>query len=70
MFIVVYFMLLFDLSTDRAAFEGHISLLDQGNIRVELQFYKPLSEAITCLLYLEYDYCVRIDQLGTVSASF
>ena len=61
-------MILFDLTPDRASSEGHISLPDQGNIRVELQFYKPHSETITCLLYFEYDNCVRIDQLRTESA--
>jgi hypothetical protein len=70
MFIAGYFMLLFDLTPDRAAFEGHISLPDQGNIRLDLRFGKALSEAITCLLYLEYDNCVRIDQLRTVSTDF
>jgi hypothetical protein len=63
-----YFMLLFDLSPDRSASDGHISLPEQGDIRVELQFDKPLFYAITCLLYLEYDNCVRIDQLRNVSA--
>jgi hypothetical protein len=58
MFIAGYFMMLFDLTPDRAASEGHISLPDQVNIRLELLFDKPLSEAITCLLYLEYDNCV------------
>jgi hypothetical protein len=51
-FIAWYFMLLFDLTSDRPTSEGHISLPEQGNIRVELQFDKQLSEAITCLLYL------------------
>jgi len=53
MFIAGYFMLLFELTIDRADSEGHISLPDQGNIRLELQFDKPLPEALTCLLYLE-----------------
>jgi hypothetical protein len=35
MFLAGYFMLLFDLTHDRAASEGHISLTGQGNIRVE-----------------------------------
>jgi hypothetical protein len=70
MFIAGYFILLFDLTPDRADSEGHISLPDQGNIRLELRFDKALSEAITCLLYLEYDNCVRIDQLRTVSTEF
>ena len=63
-------MLLFDLTPDRAASEGHISLPDHGNIRLELRFDKPLSETIMCLLYLEYGNFVRIDQLRTVSADF
>jgi hypothetical protein len=70
MFIAGYFMLLFDLTPDRAASEGHISLSDQGNIRLELRFDRPLPEAITCLLYLEYDNCVRVDKLRTVSTDF
>jgi hypothetical protein len=55
---------------DRAASEGHVSLPDQGNIRLELRFYRPIPEAVTCLLYLEYDNCVRIDELCTVSIEF
>ena len=58
------------MSLDRSASEGHVSLLDKGNIRVELKFDTPLSEAIACLLYLEFDNCVCIDQLRTVSADF
>ena len=70
MFISGYFMLLFDLTPDRAFSEGHISLPDQDNIRLELLFDRPIPEVITCLLYLEYDKCVRIDQLRTVSTDF
>ena len=65
-----YFMLLFDLTPDRAASEGHASLPDQGNIRLELKLYKPLPDAVTCLLYLEYDNSVRIDQLRSLSTDF
>ena len=70
MFIAGYFMLLFDLTPDRAASEGHISSPDQGNVRLELRFEKPLSEAVTCLLYLEYDNCARIEQLRSFSTDF
>ena len=63
-------MLLFYLTPDRAASECHFSLSYQGNIRLEHRFDKPLSEAITCLLYLEYDNCVLIVQLRTVSTDF
>ena len=42
MYINVYFLLLFDLTPDRAASEGQTSHPDNGNIRVELKFSKPL----------------------------
>ena len=63
-------MLLFYLTPDRAASDGHISLPDQGIIRMEHQFDKPLPEAVTCLLYLEYDNSVRIDQMRTFCTDF
>ena len=53
MYINGYIMLLFDLTSDRAASDGHTSHPDNGNIRVELKFSKPLSELITCIFYLE-----------------
>ena len=52
MFIAGYFMLFFVLTSYRVASEGHISLPDQGNITLGLRFDKPLSKAITCLLYM------------------
>jgi hypothetical protein len=53
MYIAGYFMLLFNLTPDRGASEGHASQPDSGNIRIEIKFAKPLSDALTCLLYLE-----------------
>ena len=50
MFILGFFMLMFDLTPDRAASECHVSLPDQGNIRLELLFDKAFADAITCLL--------------------
>ena len=50
MFMAGYFMLLFDLTADLAASDGHISVPHQGNIGLELQFDKPLPKALTCLL--------------------
>ena len=70
MFVAGYFILLFDLTLDFTDLGGQISHLGKGNIRVEFQFYKPLSEATRCLIYFEYVNCVRIDQLHTVFAEF
>ena len=65
-----YFMLLFDLTPDHSASEGHTSLADNGNIRIELKFDDALSDALTVLLYLEYDASVQIDRLRNVTTDF
>jgi hypothetical protein len=70
MYIAGYFMLLFDLTPDRAVSEGHTSHPDNGNIRIELKLAKKLPHAITCLLYLEFDNTVRIDYSQTVWTDF
>ena len=70
MYINGYIMLLFDLIPDRAASEGHTSHPDNGNIRMELKFSKPLPEPITCIFYLEYDNSVRVDTSRTVTTDF
>jgi hypothetical protein len=45
-----YFMLLFDLTTDHVAYEGHVSPASNGHIRLELKLAEALPEAPTCLL--------------------
>jgi hypothetical protein len=69
-YIAGYFMLLFDLTSDLGAAEGHTSHPESGNIRIELEFAKALSEALNCLLYLEYDNCDRIDAKRFVTTDF
>jgi hypothetical protein len=68
--IAVYFLLIFDLTPDHGAAEGHTSHTESGNTRIEVQFKKPLLEALTCLLYLEYDNCFRIDGKRLVTTDF
>jgi len=60
-FINGYFMLLYDPTPDRCALECHTSHPKNGNKRLELEFSKPLPQAITCLLYLEFDSSVLIN---------
>jgi len=64
------FMLIFDLTPDRAASEGHSSNPENGLIRIELKFAKPLPEPITCLLYLEFDNSIRVDLLRNVTPDY
>jgi len=65
-----HFMFLFDLTPDMATSEGHTSSVEGGNIRIELTFKEALNEAVTCLLYLEYDNSVRINSLRTVTTDY
>ena len=70
MYINGYFMLLFNLTPDRGASKGHTSHPENGSNRIKMKFNKPLSEAITCLLYLEFDNSVLIDCERTVGTDF
>jgi len=70
MYINGYFMLLFDLTPVRDASEFHMSHPENSNIRIELNFNKALTEAITCLLYLEFDNSILIDFARTVTTDF
>ena len=65
-----YFMLFYDLTPDRSASEGHTSHQDTGNVRIELTFAKALPDAITCLIYLEYDGTVLIDDKRIVTTDY
>jgi len=58
-----YFMLLFDLAPDMAALEGHASPAESGNTSIELKFGAALTEAVTCLLYMEYENSVHVNNL-------
>jgi len=65
-----YFMLFFDLTTDRAASEGHTSHPDNGIIRLDLKFIMPLPETITCIFDVQYDNSFRVDTSRKVITDF
>jgi hypothetical protein len=69
MYINEYFMLLYDLTPDLAASEGHTSPVEVGTIRIELTFKEALKEAMTRLLYLEYN-SVRVDSLRSITTDY
>ena len=56
-----FFILVFDLTPDLAASEGHASDSAHGHIRLDLKFKKALPEPVVCLLYIEYDGSIIID---------
>jgi hypothetical protein len=47
-----YFMLVYDLTPDLAASEGHASDSVHGHVRLVLKFGKALPDPLVCLLYL------------------
>jgi hypothetical protein len=63
-------MLVFDLTPDGGASDGHTSLTDNGNISIELKFDEALFEAVTIPLYQEFDASNQIDILRNVTADF
>jgi hypothetical protein len=65
-----FFMLLFHLTSDRSASECHSSHPENGNIRIEAKFNRPLPEAHTCLLYLEFDNSVHVELARNVTTDF
>jgi len=70
MYIKGFFMIVYDLTPDLAASEGHASPPTNGDIRIDLKFAKALPEAVTCLLCLEYDNSIHIDLARNVSTDF
>jgi len=70
MYINGYFMLLSVLTHYCGASEDHISHPENGNISIKLKFNKPLTEAITCLLYLEFDKSFFINFSFNVTTEF
>jgi len=67
MYINGFFMIVYNLTPDLAASEGHASSPTSGDIRIGLKFGTALPEAITCLLHLEYDNSIRIDLARNIS---
>lgn len=57
-----YFMIAYDLTADLASTNACSSLLDRGNIRLDLRFETALANTTTCLIYAEYDATLEIDK--------
>lgn len=52
----------FDLTEDQSASDNHLSLPRQGSLRLDIQFSKPLTEAVTLIIYAEFDNIIEIDR--------
>lgn len=56
------FLIATDLTPDLSGIDSSSSLSNQGNIRIEARFNKPLPSTITCLIFMEYDATLEIDK--------
>lgn len=56
------FLIACDLTPDLSGIDSTSSLLNQGNIRLEVRFEKELTSTKTCLVFLEYDATLEIDK--------
>ena len=64
------FMVIFDLTPDGCASDGHTSLPNNGNHHIELKCDEAHSEAVTILLYREFDSSIQIDRLRNIRTDF
>jgi len=69
-FMTGLFMLVFDITHVGCASDGHTSLPDNGSILIDLKFDESLAEAVTILLYQEFDTSFQIDRLRKVTTDF
>jgi len=67
MFTKCFFVLGFDLTPLREANEEHITLLREGNIRLEARSKKMLPEPVTCMLCAELQGHKEIDNYRNVT---
>jgi len=63
-------MPIFDLTPDGCASNGHTSLPDHGNLRLDLNFDEALPEEVTILLYQELDTSIQIRRLKNFLTDF
>jgi hypothetical protein len=50
-----YFVMAWNLTRDGSGHENHISPTRTGNLRLQGKFKNPLQNAVTVLVYAEYD---------------
>jgi hypothetical protein len=61
-----FYILGFDLTTDKEADKKHIWLPRQGNLCIEALFKNPLLKTVTCILYAEFPGHIKTDNSGNV----
>ncbi|XP_070546113.1 uncharacterized protein F54H12.2-like [Ptychodera flava] len=57
-----YTLFAFDLTPDLSADGGHLNLIKEGNLGIELQFRQALPNTVNLLVYGELDNVIEIDR--------
>lgn len=65
-----YNITVFDLTPDISAHEPHLSAQSSGSLRIEVQFEKNLTKAITALVFAEFSNIIEIDRFRQVSIDY
>ena len=60
----------FDLTPDQGADQSHLLPLQTGNLRLELQFARPLDVTINVIVYAEFDSLIEINGLREVTTGY
>lgn len=65
-----YCLTAFDLTPDLSAHTDVWNVQKQGALRLEVQFSKPLTETINCIIYAELDNLLQVDQKRNVIVDY
>ena len=60
----------FDLTPDQGADQNHLHPLKTGNLRLELQFARPLDYTLNVIVYAEFDNLIEINGLREVTTDY
>ena len=65
-----YTLYAYDLTPDLVGADGHVTLMRQGNIRLEVHFATPLPRTVSCVIYAAFDNVIEIDKARTVHLDY
>lgn len=65
-----YNLSIFDLTPDISSHEHHYTQPSTGSLRIEVQFSRPIDQAVTAIIFLEFNNCIEIDRFRTVSIDY
>jgi hypothetical protein len=57
-----------DLTTDLSASEDHFSMIQNGDMFAEINFNTALKQEITCIIYMEYEKLIEVDQYRNIKS--